>query len=288
MRPDDYDFVCAFLKERSGLVLSKDKAYLLENRLMPVARKRMLSSLDELVAALRKGGDPALEREVTDAMMTNESFFFRDIKPFDQLRDAVLPGLLERRASGRRLRIWCAAASTGQEPYSIAMLLHEMGPRLSGWSVEIVATDISSTALARAKSGLYTQFEVQRGLPIQYLVKYFGQEGNQWQLSETIRRMVQYREFNLLGDFGSLGTFDVIFCRNVLIYFDQDSKAAILGRMAKTIASDGAMFLGGAETVLGITDAFAPVKGLTGVYAVAGAPAANFVTSATQPARMAV
>jgi len=288
MRPDDYDFVCAFLKERSGLVLSKDKAYLLENRLMPVARKRMLSSLDELVAALRKGGDPALEREVTDAMMTNESFFFRDIKPFDQLRDAVLPGLIDRRASSRRLRIWCAAASTGQEPYSIAMLLHEMGTRLSGWSVEIVATDISSSALARAKSGLYTQFEVQRGLPIQYLVKYFGQEGNQWQLSETIRRMVQYREFNLLGDFGSLGTFDVIFCRNVLIYFDQDSKAAILGRMAKTIASDGAMFLGGAETVLGITDAFAPVKGLTGVYAVAGAPAANFVTSATQPARMAV
>lgn len=266
MKPDDYEFVCNFLKQRSGLVLSRDKAYLLENRLMPVARKRMLGSLDELITALRKGGDATLEREVTDAMMTNESFFFRDIKPFDQLKASVLPELMERRASKRSLRIWCAAASTGQEPYSIAMMINELGPKMSGWSVDILATDISSTALARAKAGVYTQFEVQRGLPIQYLMKYFEQDGNQWRLSETIRRMVQYREFNLLSEMGGLGTFDVIFCRNVLIYFDQDNKGRILGRMANVTAPDGALFLGGAETVLGVSDAYAPVKGLTGIY----------------------
>ncbi|MGB0694473.1 MAG: CheR family methyltransferase [Rhodospirillaceae bacterium] len=268
MKPEDFDFVSKMLKDKSGLVLTKDKSYLLESRLMPLARKRGSKGLDDLIAQLRRR-DLTLEKEIVEAMTTNESFFFRDNKPFDQFRSVVLPNLLKARASKRSFRIWCAAASSGQEPYSIAMILKEEAAKLAGWRVEIIGTDISSDILAKAKSGQYTQFEVQRGMPMQLLVKYFKKKEDVWEIDPSIRSAVQYRELNLLSNLGMLGQFDVVFCRNVLIYFDQPTKADVLDRVAKIMPDDGVLYLGGAETVLGISNAFKPVPGQRGVYAVA-------------------
>jgi chemotaxis protein methyltransferase CheR len=261
----DYDFLRKFLKERSGLDLSADKQYLVESRLVPLARKAGLSGIDELVQKIRNGS-AALASDVVEAMTTNETFFFRDKVPFDHLRDVVLPELIQARASRRSLRIWCAAASTGQEPYSIAMVIKEMSAALAGWRIEIIGTDISQQVLEKSKSGIYTQFEVQRGLPIQFLVKYFKQTGEMWQINPDIRSMIQYRPLNLLQDFSSMGKFDLIFCRNVLIYFDQDMKTQIFGRLAKCIEPDGFMALGAAETVVGLTDVFKPYADKRGLY----------------------
>jgi chemotaxis protein methyltransferase CheR len=253
------------LKDRSGLDLSADKQYLVESRLLPLARRANLAGIPELVQKLRSGGDQ-LTTQVVEAMTTNETFFFRDKIPFDHLRDYVLPALIQARASRRSLRIWSAACSTGQEPYSIAMGLREYGAALAGWRIEIVATDLSQEVLEKSKAGLYSQFEVQRGLPIQLLVKYFTQLGELWQLSADIRGMVQHRQLNLLQDFSHLGKFDVIFCRNVLIYFDQETKSAIFERMSKMLEADGTLFLGAAESVVGITDAFRPNQERRGLY----------------------
>ena len=268
MKPGDFEFISTFLKDRSGLVLTEDKAYLLESRLMPVARKNSMTGLDELIAAVRSGANKDLLVDVTEAMTTNESFFFRDNKPFDLFRDFVLPNLLEVRADKKSFRIFCAAASSGQEPYSLAMILREQGAKLAGWRHEIVGTDISTEILEKAESGLYSQFEVQRGLPIQMLVKYFTQQEEQWQINQDIRNMVKYKEYNLLGDLRPLGQFDVVFCRNVLIYFDRDTKSRVLEGIAELMPEHGTMFLGGAETVLGISDRFKPVQGQRGVYSV--------------------
>jgi len=266
MKPDDFDFVAKLLKERSGLVLSKDKSYLLESRLMPVARRRGMKGLDELVVALRRM-DAALVKDVTEAMTTNESFFFRDTKPFDQFRDRVLPSLMKARATKKQIRIWCAACSSGQEPYSLAIILKEMEAKLAGWRVEIIATDLSTEILEKAKSGLYSQFEVQRGMPVQLMVKYFQKKDEMWQIDSRLRAMVQYRPLNLLTDIRStLGTFDVVFCRNVLIYFDQETKGKVLGDISKLMQKDGFLYLGGAETVLGISDKFKPISGQRGMY----------------------
>jgi len=199
-------------------------------------------------------------------MTTNETFFYRDKIPFDHLRETILPGLIQARAARKPLRIWSAASSTGQQPYSIAMCLKEMGAALSGWRTEIVATDLSQAVLEKARAGIFSQFEVQRGLPIQLLVKYFTQLGEFWQLSADIRGMVQHRPLNLLQDFSHLGKFDVIFCRNVLIYFDQETKISIFERMHKVIEPDGMLMLGAAESVVGITDAFRPYPDKRGLY----------------------
>jgi chemotaxis protein methyltransferase CheR len=263
--PLDYEFLRKLLKERSGLDLSPDKQYLVESRLVPLARKAGLPGITELVLKMKAGPD-ALTAEVVEAMTTNETFFFRDKVPFDHLRDTMLPALLQARASRRSLRIWCAAASTGQEPYSIAMCLKELGAALAGWRVEIIGTDLSHAVLEKSRAGIFSQFEVQRGLPIQMLVKHFTQVGELWQLNPDIRSMVQYRQLNLLHDFSQLGTFDVIFCRNVLIYFDQDTKAGIFERLAKAVESDGFMVLGAAESVVGISDAFKPYPDRRGLY----------------------
>jgi chemotaxis protein methyltransferase CheR len=264
--PHDYDFLCKLLRERSGLVLAGDKQYLVESRLLPLARKAGLASLAELVAKL-KGGADRLVVDVVEAMTTNESFFFRDKIPFDHFRDTIMPSLIAARARERRIRIWCAAASTGQEPYSLAMCLKDMKDRIVGWRIEIVGTDLSTGVLEKAKAGLYSQFEVQRGLPIQMLVKHFAQVGEMWQLAADIRAMVQYRPLNLLGEFSHLGTFDLVFCRNVLIYFDQETKIGVLDRIARIIAADGFLVLGAAETVVGLTDAFKPMSDRRGLYA---------------------
>ena len=268
MKPEDFSFFTKYIYDQTGLVLGPDKMYLIESRLAPLARKYNVASIDLLVGQLRTSKTADLQRDIVDAMMTNESFFFRDGKPFEQFRQLVLPGLLQSRAAKKSFRIWCAAASTGQEPYTLAMILKEEAAKLNGWRVDIVGTDISHEALERAKSGLYTQFEVQRGLPIQLLVKYFKQQGDKWQIAPEIRTAVQYRSFNLLSDFAGLGNFDVIFCRNVLIYFDQKTKGTILDRMAKLLPADGLLYLGGAETVLGVTERFQPMPGQRGIYQV--------------------
>lgn len=267
MKPQDFEFLQKMLKDRSGLVLSTEKVYLVESRLTPVARHHGMSGLDELVDALRLS-DKDLMVEVTDAMTTNESFFFRDIQPFESFRNQILPVLAEaRQASGRNfIRIWCAACSSGQEPYSLAMILKEDAAKYPGLRFEILGTDLSTEMIEKSRNGIYTQFEVQRGLPITMLVEYFEQIDDRWQIDLPIRKMVSYREFNLLDDFGPLGAFDVVFCRNVLIYFDQTTKSEILGRIGKLLSSDGALYLGGAESVLGISDEFKPYPGLRGVY----------------------
>ena len=275
MTPLDYDFLRKLLKDRSGLVLSADKQYLVESRLMPIARKAGINGLSELVQKL-KGGNERLAVDVVEAMTTNESFFFRDKIPFDHFRDAVLPALLKARASQKRIRVWCAAASTGQEPYSLAMCLKEQSDKLIGWRIEIIGTDLSTEVLEKAKAGMYSQFEVQRGLPIQMLVKYFAPNGELWQVSAELRAMVQYRPLNLLQDFSHLGTFDIVFCRNVLIYFDQETKIGVLDRIARSMVEpDGFLVLGAAETVVGLTDSFKPMPDRRGLYVPNGAAPAR-------------
>ncbi|MGU3540798.1 CheR family methyltransferase [Methylobacterium sp. A54F] len=262
----DFDFLRAYLKQRSGLALTPEKRYLVESRLAPVCRRFGLASLRDLCGALKLSRDGAMERAVVEAMTTNETFFFRDRVPFDLFRDVLLPQALVRKAAQRKLRIWCAASSTGQEPYSLAILLQEAAPRLVGWSVDIVATDLSTEVIEKARLGLYSHFEVQRGLPVQMLLKYFSQVGEQWHLAPTIRSMVDFRQLNLLNGFEMLGQFDIIYCRNVLIYFDAQTKADVLGRLAASLAPEGAMLLGAAETVIGLTEALAPNPEHRGLY----------------------
>ncbi|MES5482459.1 protein-glutamate O-methyltransferase CheR [Bradyrhizobium sp. INPA03-11B] len=274
MTPLDYEYLRKLLKERSGLDLSSDKQYLVESRLLPLARRSNLAGIPALVLKM-KGGAEMLTSEVVEAMTTNETFFFRDKVPFDHLKEAVLPALAQARAARRSLRIWCAASSTGQEPYSIAMLLKEMTALFSGWRIEIIATDLSQAVLEKSKAGLFSQFEVQRGLPIQLLVKYFTQQGELWQLNADIRGMVQHRQLNLLHDIAHLGTFDVIFCRNVLIYFDQQTKAGIFGKISRMLEPDGVLALGAAESVVGITNLFRPYPDRRGLYQPSTAPVAR-------------
>jgi chemotaxis protein methyltransferase CheR len=265
--PNDYDFLRKCLKERSGLVLLADKQYLVESRLLPVARKAGLATLGELVGMLRSAHDPALMTTVVEAMTTNESFFFRDKVPFEHFRATIMPALIEARRAARSIRIWCAAASTGQEPYSLAMCLKEIGSEILGWRIEILATDLSGEVLEKARQGIYSQFEVQRGLPIQLLVKHFTRSGEFWQIAPELRAMVHYRQLNLLADFSQFGTFDLVFCRNVLIYFDAATKTDVLNRLARVTAPDGYLVLGAAETVVGLTDRFKMVADRRGLYA---------------------
>jgi chemotaxis protein methyltransferase CheR len=264
--PLDYEYLRKLLRERSGLVLAPEKQYLIESRLMPVARRASCASITDLVRRLREPDSEPLKAEITEAMTINESFFFRDKIPFDRFRDTVLPALLSARAHTKRFRIWCAAASTGQEPYSLAMMLKSVQEKFSGWRIEILATDISHDVLEKARAGIYSQFEVQRGLPIQMLMQHFEQVGEQWRLSEAIRKMVQFRQINLLADFAALGTFDVVFCRNVLIYFDQATKTGVLERIYRQLAPDGFLLMGAAETVVGLTDIFVPLAEKRGLY----------------------
>jgi chemotaxis protein methyltransferase CheR len=271
--PPDYEYLRKLLKDHSGLDLSTDKQYLIESRLLPLARKAGLVDIGDLVQKM-KNGSISLIAQVVEAMTTNETFFFRDKIPFDHFREKIMPEMLQTRAGRKSLRIWCAAGSTGQEPYSLAICLKEMGAALSGWRVEIVATDLSNEVLEKSRAGLYSQFEVQRGLPIQLLVKYFTQIGELWQINSELRAMVQHRQLNLLHDFSQLGRFDVIFCRNVLIYFDQDTKTSIFGRLARTVEPDGFLVLGAAETVVGLTEAFKPIADRRGLYRPEGERAA--------------
>lgn len=266
MTDAEFEALRVFLKARSGLALSTDKRYLVDSRLAPICTRFKIDGLSRLVLEIKTGRSIALEKAVIEAMTTNETFFFRDKAPFDLFQDVLLPRYLKERAASRRLRIWCAAASTGQEPYSLAMLLNEAAPRMPGWQIEIIATDISTEVLEKAKTGIYNQFEVQRGLPIKLLVKYFTQIGDQWQISQQIRSMVDFRYLNLIESFGRLGPFDIVYCRNVLIYFDAPTKADVLSRIANVMAPDGALLLGASETVLGITNVLSLDPAYRGLY----------------------
>lgn len=252
MTDQDYDFICRLLQDRSAIVLDASKQYLVESRLTPLCRKHNLGSIGELVNQLRTQPANGLAGQVVEAMVTTETFFFRDHHPFETLRKTVLPEMLSKRRSEKRLNVWFAASSTGQEPYSFALLLRESFPELSGWKVSLLASDISQEVLARARAGRYNQIEVNRGLPAALLLKYFRQEGTAWQLREDICRMVQFQTLNLAQPWPTLPPFDLVFLRNVMIYFDVETKKSILGRLTRLLKPDGYLLLGGAETTLNL------------------------------------
>ena len=252
--PANYAFLQQRIYSESGIVLDETKHYLIESRLLPIVRKEKLATLDDLCARLKASGSTVLRRQVIEAMTTNETLFFRDIAVFDVLRDHILPTFVESRRSSRTLTIWSAAASSGQEAYSLAILLLEMG--LPGWTVRIFGTDLNSTVLEKARSGRYIQIEVNRGLPAKYLVKYFQRVGLDWQVKDEVRRMVEFREFDLRQSMRGLGPFDLVLCRNVLIYFDIKTKKQILGEIRGVLNPKGVLFLGSAETTLNLDDRF--------------------------------
>lgn len=266
MRDQDFNLFATLLRDSSGLSIGPDKQYLLETRLTPLAHKHGFAGLDALAEDIRFKRPAALIEDVVESMTTNESFFFRDTTPFDILKNQVLPRMQEARSSRKKLKIWCGAASTGQEPYSIAMMLAENKALWGDWDIEILGTDISREALQRARDGNYSQFEVQRGLPVQYMLKYFRQEGERWCVKDEIKKMVTFQPFNLLHSYSSLGQYDVVFLRNVLIYFDAQTKAAVFEKVRTVMAKDGSLFLGAAETVLGVTEQFRAIRGLRGLY----------------------
>lgn len=256
--PENYRFLREYIYRESGIVLDDDKHYLLEARLLPVAQQSHLASLDALCVALRASGDPPLQRRVVEAMTTHETLFFRDIAPFDALKTDILPPLIAERRATRKLSFWSAAASSGQEAYSLAMLLLEMG--LNGWNLQILGTDLSEQILERAREGRYMQIEVNRGLPANYLVKYFDRPDVNWRIKDQVRRMVQFEKFDLRNSMRTKGPFDVIFCRNVLIYFDTETKKKILGELRSALFPGGFLVLGGAETTLNLDDRFKRVS----------------------------
>lgn len=268
MNSQDFEFVAQLLRKRAGIVLTGDKMYLLESRLAPLARKEGLPSIDDLIHVVRARREERLIAQVVDVMTTNETFFFRDKTPFEHLKDGILPVLAQARR-GARIRIWCAACSTGQEPYSIAMMLDQHPQLTQGVPVEIVATDISDRCLERARQGLFTQFEVQRGLPIQMLMHYFTQQDDHWRISERLRSLITFRKQNLIEASAALGKFDVVFCRNVLTYFDGPTKTEVLEHVAQQLNPGGFLVLGGTESVVGLSTAFEATQDRRGLYKLA-------------------
>jgi chemotaxis protein methyltransferase CheR len=236
------------LAAATGIALDADKRYLAESRLSPVMRAHGVADFLDLATAFERRENLELIREAIDAMTTNETLFFRDKTPFERFRTEILPGLMSTRAKERRLRFWCAACSTGQEAYSLAMALDQEAAALRGWSLEILATDLSTTAIESARNGGYSHFEVQRGLSTSLLLRYFHREGESWRVNEHLRARIDFRDFNLLSDFTALGAFDVIFCRNVLMYFEPETKRAVLSRLAQALNDGGYLFLGASET----------------------------------------
>jgi chemotaxis protein methyltransferase CheR len=271
MTEQEYSYFAQLLLDRCAIVLEPGKEYLLESRLTPVAKKHGVESVAALVPKLRTACSNGLATEIVEAMVTTETSFFRDIHPFETLRKTVIPELIRARQSDRRLNIWCAASSTGQEPYTVALLLKEYFPELANWTLTFLATDISREMLRRSKEGRYSQIEVNRGLPINLLLKYFRQDGAYWQLRDDVRAMIDFQQINLSGPWPALPQTDLVLLRNVMIYFDVDTKKAILRRVARVLRPDGYLILGGAETTFGLDDAFKRVENLkAGFYQLVG------------------
>lgn len=272
MAPSDtaFEAIALLLRAHAGLAINPDQYYLMAIRLTPIVQREELGEIGALANRLTDPGSDDLMRDVIEAMTTNESLFFRDYLPFQHLRDEVLPRLLATRPAGSPLRIWSAAASTGQEAYSVAMTIEEYcatNPSiLNARTIEIIGTDIARKPLSRARDGIYSTFEVQRGLPPRLRERYFCRDGENWQISPKLRQAVEFREWNLLSELAPLGTFDVVFCRNVLLYFDETTKTRVLEAIARRIIPDGVLYLGAAETVLGLTNRFVGVPGSPGVF----------------------
>ena len=265
--PQEFNVLRNFLATYSGLYLTDDKTYLAQARLPQVAKNYNMRSLHDLINAMGSPTAIKMREDIAEAMATPETFFFRDTKPFDIIKQDILPPLVAARSAIKTLRIWCAACSSGQEPYSIAMMLNEMGLWQQGWRIEIWATDFSKKILDRAKAAEYTQFEVQRGLPIQLLVKYFEKDGAVYKIKQDLKSKIQFQEFNLLQPMAGFRPFDIILCRNVLFYFDVPNKRKVLDQgIATCLAKDGALFLGTAETVMGVSDKLIPDPVIRGVY----------------------
>ncbi len=271
MTQQDFDSICKLLRERSAIVLEAGKEYLVETRLAPLMRQLNLNSIGDLIAQLRSQPGNGLYRQIVEALVITESSFFRDHHPFESLRKVVIPDLINRRRDERRLHIWCAASSTGQEPYSLGLLFREHFPELAGWKISLLASDISLQVLERARAGRYNQIEVNRGLPAALLVKYFDQHGTDWQLKPAIRSMVDFQELNLAQAWPALPRMDLVLVRNVMIYFDVETKKAILGRLARVLRPDGYLLLGGAETTFNLSDSYRRVEPLkSGFYQLVG------------------
>jgi chemotaxis protein methyltransferase CheR len=271
MTEQDFDAIRRLLRERSAIVLEAGKEYLVETRLAPLLRELNLNSIGELIDQLRSQPGNGLCRQVVEAMVTTESSFFRDHHPFEALHKVVVPDLINRRRDERRLHIWCAASSTGQEPYSVALLIREHFPELVTWKVSLMASDISQQVLGRAREGRYHQIEVNRGLPATLLVKYFEQHGTDWQLKPAIRATVDFQEINLAQAWPALPRMDLVLIRNVMIYFDVEMKKTILGKLARLLRPDGYLLLGGAETTLNLDASYQRVEPLkAGFYQLVG------------------
>jgi chemotaxis protein methyltransferase CheR len=259
LRPDHFAFVSTMLRNEAAIVLEPGKEYLVESRLLPIVREDKYADLEALIStAMQSPVGSALRYKIVDALTTNETLFYRDFHPFEALRTEILPHVMRENAASRKLSIWSAAASTGQEAYSIAMLLREHFPQLATWKVRIHGTDLSTTTLDTARAGRYTQMEVNRGLPATLLVKYFTKDEGGWRIKDDIRRMVEFQPMNLIQPWPELGTFDVIFIRNVLIYFDTVTKQKILQRIRKVLHPQGHLFLGTAETTFNIDSSWSP------------------------------
>lgn len=248
----DFIFIRKFIFEKAAIVLAADKDYLIDSRLSPLAKQEGIGSLAELVRLLQTQSQSMLARKVVDAMTTNETSFFRDIHPFETLKSHVLPELIEKRKNQKTLRIWCGASSTGQEPYTVAMMFKESFPDLAGWKIRFVATDLCRNVLQRAKEGLYNQVEINRGLPAQHMLRYFSREGLNWRIREDLRQLIEFREMNLIERWHLETGWDVIFLRNVMIYFDVETKKRILAEIRKILSPDGYLFLGSSETTHGL------------------------------------
>lgn len=267
MQAQDFQYIAGILKQRSGLALTDDKAYLIESRLLPIARGQNLQDIPQLCNLLRTSPTESLLTEITEAMTTNESSFYRDIKPYESLRNIALPMLMARPGVQKTMRIWSSACSTGQEPYTISMCIKEDEAKLAGWNFEIIATDLARKVIDKAKDGIYSQFEAQRGLPIQILMKYFTSlPDTSWQIKEDVRKTVQFKIQNLLAEYGLLGKFDIVFCRNVLIYFDEATKAQITEKMARCITKDGILIIGATESLIDPKELFEPMENFRGAY----------------------
>lgn len=275
MTPEDFSFLARLLRRRSGLTLTADKLDLVTRRLAPVMRRFGFRDATGLVQELRLGRE-TLAAAVAEAVTVNETSFFRDAAVFAHFRDVLLPAMLDARAPGKRLRIWSAACSTGQEAWSIAMMLDEMNLPAKGWSIDLIATDISRAALSRAAEGRYDALEMARGIAEEQRARWFRRSGEHWCVTGPLRRMVDFRVFNLLDSFGWLDDLDIIFCRNALLYFDRAVKASVLERMADTLASDGLLLLGDAETTEPLTSQFTRMPGCEGLYTRVRTPVARF------------
>lgn len=267
MKREEFDFFADLVKRRAGYVFAPDQVYVIESRLARVAQRNQCRDPGQLVDLVRRAPDGDVARDVVDALIAKDTYFFRHAEMFRRLRETILPRIQIQRTEQRKLRVWSAACATGQEAYSVAMVLDQMAIELSGWSIDIVATDLNRKLIERAAVGLYNRFEVQRGLPVRMLLKYFGEAADeQWQLTERIRDAVTFREANLLQPAAEMGAFDVILCRNVLGSFDAQGQAATLDRLAGTMNDGGILILGNGENIAGLTERFLPFEGLDGVY----------------------